>query len=167
MKEYREKGKLVWVAPGALYYDLEQVEWLLPQLEDLRVGNYPPEPRNSGYVGIQQRITERAPFEIACQIAAEIDLRLDRTWPDNDLVERKYCKGLSETEIAKKVHKDEFEVYKRIRSAVSYIASGSIPRWIDTEDRRGISYREWVRSRTRYRLKAKCMRLHTRNLTNH
>lgn len=162
MKEYREKGKLIWVAPGAVYFNLEQIEWLLPQLVSLREGNYPPEPRDSGYVGIQRRITERAPFELVCQIAAEIDIRLARTGLDHYLLEDKYCKGLSELEIAKNLYMDEFEVYKRIRSAVSYIASGKNPRWIDTEDRKGMTYRQWVRSRTRYRLKAKGMRLHTK-----
>jgi len=162
VKEYREKGRLIWVALGAVHYDLEQVEWLLPQLKDLREGNYPSEPRETGYVGIQQRITERAPFEVVCQIAAEIDIRLARTGLDHYLVEDKYCKGLSESEIAQNLYMDEFEVYKRIRSVVTYIASGSIPRWITTEKRKGISYREWVRSRTRYRFKAKCMRLHTK-----
>jgi len=161
VKEYREKGKLVWVAPGAVYFNLEQVEWLLPQLERLREGLYTPEP-SGGYIDIQQRITERAPYELVCQIAAEIDLRLVRTGLDRYLVEDKYCKGLSELEIAKNLYMDEFEVYKRIRSVVTYIASGKDPMWISTKDRNGMTYRQWVRSRTRYRLKAKCMRLHTK-----
>lgn len=155
MKEYRDKGKLIWVAPGAVHYSLEHVEWLLPQLRSLREGNYPPEPKDSGYVDVQQRITERAPFEIVCQVAAEIDIRLARTGLDRYLVEEEYCKGLSELEIAQMLHMDDFEVYKRIRSAVSYIASGPIPRWIATGKRKGVSYREWVNNRRRQWLKHK------------
>lgn len=157
MKEYREKEKLIWVNPNVVWYNLEQVEWLLPQLEDLREGLYPLEP-SGGYVDIRQRITGRASFEIVCQVAAEIDIRLGWTWPDNDLVEMKYCVKFSEAEIAKRVHKDEFEVYKRIRSAVSYIASGKDPRWIDTDKRRGISYRDWVNNRRRQWLKERSTR---------
>lgn len=147
MKEYREKDKLIWVAPGAVYFNLEQIEWLLPQLKDLREGTYPLEP-TGGYVDSpDKQRTFRAPFEIATLIAAEIDIRLARTGLDRYLVEEKYCKGLSELEIAQSLHMDEDNVYKRISSAVSYIASGKDPRWVDTEKRRGISYREWVRSR--------------------
>ena len=93
MKEYREKGVLVWVNPNVVWYDLEQVEWLLPQLPDMREGLYPLEP-SGGYVDVQQRITERASFEIVCQVAAEIDIRLARTGLDRYLVEERYCKGL-------------------------------------------------------------------------
>ena len=153
MGEYRENDKLVWVAPNSIHYSLEHIEWLLPQLISLREGRYPPEPRDSGYVGIQRRITERAPYELICQIAAEIDIRLARTWPDCDLVEMKYCHGYTEAEIASRLYRDEFEIYKRIRSAITYIASGPVPRWITTEKRKGITYQEWVNNRRRQWLK--------------
>lgn len=153
MREYREKGKLIWVNPSAVHYDREQVEWLLPHLRDLREGYYPPEPRDSGYVEIQHRITEHAPYEMACGIAGDIDIRLARTGLDRYLVEEKYCNGLSEQEITEKLYMDEAEVYRRIASAVSYIASGILPRWIDTHKRRGLTYREWVNNRRRQWMK--------------
>jgi len=156
MKFYYDKeGKLIWAAPGAVYFNLEQVEWLLPQLKSLREGFYLPEP-SSGYTdcfSIQH--SHRAPFEKAVLIAAEIDIRLAHTGLDRYLVEDKHCRGLSESEIAKSLTMSELEVYKRIRSAVSYIASGRIPRWIDTEKRKGILYRDWVRNRRRQWFKPK------------
>jgi len=169
MRQYDKQGKLIWVAPGALHYDLEDVEFLLPYLEDLREGNYPVEPRNSGYEGgVGKKQRHCAPFERACLVAAEVDIRLAKTGLDRYLVEDKYCNGISETELAKKLGFDELEIGNRIRSAVKYIASGKCPRWFDCyecqlkcwrkkkeKERKGVSYKEWVGHRQKQWAKVK------------
>jgi hypothetical protein len=144
MKLHREGTKLIWIDPNVIWYDLEQVEWLLPQLYRMREGKYPLEP-GGGYVDIQQRISSHAPFEIICQVAAELDIRLAHTGYDRYLLEDSYCKGMDDEDIAHKVGKDVWEVRKRILSAKKYIASGNVPRWITTPRRKGISYEHWVR----------------------
>ena len=91
MQSYYDKDELIWVAPGAVRYDIEQVEFLLPWLENMRAGNYPPEPVG-GYVGgSRSRSSHRASYEAICQVAAELDSRLARTRLDRYLVEDYYC----------------------------------------------------------------------------
>lgn len=154
MKEYRDdKGNLIWVTPGAVLNGVERTEWVLWYLDYLREGYYPQEP--SSYIGGSHKKLARCPFEGAVLLSAEINRRLKRTGLDRLLVEEKYCKQLSESQIAQSLYMDEEVVYKRIRSAVSYIASGEVPRWINTEDRKGIDYREWVNNRRRQWLKHK------------
>lgn len=168
MQSYYDKGEFIWIAPGAVRYDMEQVIFLLPWLEHLREGSYPPEPVG-GYVGgSRSGIKHRASYEAVCQVAAEIDERLRRVGMDRFLVEQAYC-HLPETGIndwdkviemlAVMVFMPTWEVRRRIRSAVSYIASGPCPRWLNCLDcpsyascrrkkRVGMTYGEWKRSRS-------------------
>jgi hypothetical protein len=154
LKEYYEKGRLVWVSPGAVTFDREQTELLLPSLFEMQEGIYPAEP-SGGYVEIRRPgIGHHAPFETAAQIAAELDCRLARTGLDRYLVEDYYCRNVSERELARRLQMSDWQVLRRIRSAVAYIASGPCPRWLNCLDcpkypscrrkkRVGITYREW------------------------
>ena len=173
MKEIYEKGRLAWVAPGAVRYTLEHIELLLPWLYDMREGAYPPEPSGSYTGGKRSGLSHHAPYEAACLVAAEMDRRLAQTGLDRYLVEDYYCQSLTVDEIARKLGLDDYQVMRRIRSAVSYIASGSCPRWLNCidcgdytrcrrEKRVGISYRDWVRHRRRQWFKAKVPQVRTK-----
>jgi len=163
MLRYYDKGELIWVAPGAIRYDAVDIDFLLDWLSEMREGVYPAEP-TGGYVeGKRAGIASRAYYEAACQVAAEIDRRLARTGLDRYLVEEFYCRdwlGLSEDEILDvitgHVGIEKSELQRRLRSAVSYIASGTCPRWLHCIDcpeyqncrkknkgRVGITYRQW------------------------
>lgn len=90
MKEYRDKsGNLEWVSPGAVTFTREQVLWLLPLLPDLIKGEYPPEPIDSGYIDVpigKRGLKCRAAFENPCLIAAELEMRLEKTGVDGKLL---------------------------------------------------------------------------------
>jgi len=160
MREYYEHGRLVWVAPGAVQYTLEHLELLLPWLYHLREGAYPAEPSGS-YTGSKRSgLNPHAPYEGVCQVAAEIDRRLAQTGLDRYLVEDYYCKDIPAEELAKQVSLDTARVMSRIKNAVSYIASGPCPRWLDCSacyrfsgcqkkklGRRRTTYRDWCRYR--------------------
>jgi hypothetical protein len=159
MRRYYETVKrittLIWVAPGAVRYDREDIDFLLPWLFEMREGAYPAEPE-SGYVGGGKRagISSHAFYEAACQVAAEIDNRLARVGMDRYLVEEFYCHNLTEEDLAIRLFMPTWEIRRKIKSAVAYIASGSCPRWLNCIDckkyqscrrkkRVGITYRQW------------------------
>jgi len=169
MLRHYHKGELIWVAPGAVRYDAEDLELILPWFRYMLEGAYPLEPTGGYIEGKRTGITSRAYYEAACQVAAEIDRRLARTGLDRYLLESYYCndwRGYTYDEIitaiASRVDKDRQDVKRRIRSAFSYIASGSCPRWLHCIDcpeyqtcrkknkgRVGQTYRQWRRSKSR------------------
>jgi len=155
MRRRYEKGQLVWVAPGAVRYDREDIDLLLPCLLEMREGAYPAEP-SGGYVeGNRAGVSSHAFYEAACQVAAEIDSRLARCGLDRYLVEDSLCRGIEAEDLAPRLDMAPWEVRRRINSAVSYIASGPCPRWLNCIDcprysscrrkkRVGVTYRDWV-----------------------
>lgn len=155
---------LAWVAPGAVRYDARDLDLLLPWLHEMREGAYPVEP-SGGYIeGTRAGRSSKAYYEAACQVAERIDSRLSRTGLDRELVEKHYCQDFTDGQIASWYGMDTEDVRRRIRSAVSYIASGTCPRWLDcidcpehekcrnkkhpprkfTKQPVGINYRQWV-----------------------
>jgi len=166
LKERYEQGNLVWVAPGAVRYTPEHVDFLLPWLLHLREGTGPHEP-SGGYAGKSKTSrSHRAHFEAWAQVAAELDLRLSATGLDRYLVEDAICRQIPVAELARRLGMDEWEVGRRIRSAVSYISSGPCPRWLNCIDcpkyskcrrkkRAGLTYADWKRHRRRNWSKAK------------
>jgi len=160
MKRRYEKGQLVWVAPGSVRYDGEDIDLLLPWLLEMRAGSYPVEP-SGGYVeGKRAGLSHHAFYEAGCQVAAEIDLRLARCGLDRYLVEDNICRAIPEEDLARRLDMPVWEIRRRIRSAVSYIASGPCPRWLNCVDcakyrtcrrkkRVGIIYRDWTRYKNR------------------
>ena len=168
MKKYWEKGTLVWVAPGSVTFNRDEIDLLLPWLDDMREGAYPAEPA-SGYADGKRKGNTRAHYAAACEVAAELNHRLARCGLDRYLVEDCVCRGLLPSDLSRKLGLPEWEINRRIRSVISYIASGPCPRWLDCIDcpdygkcrnrahppRKfekqpvGVSYRGWVRSRSR------------------
>ena len=151
---------LAWVAPGSVRYNQEDISFLLPWLIAMRGGVYPAEPSGGYLEGKRTGISSHAFYEAACQVAAEIDSRLARTGADHYLVIDFYCNKLTDEDIAIKIFMPTREVRRRIKSAVSYIASGTCPRWLNCVDcvkyqtcrrkkRVGVTYREWTRYKNR------------------
>lgn len=161
-----EKGRLIWVAPGAVRYTREEIDLLLPWLEEMREGAYPSEP-SGGYVeGQPFRRSQHAYYEAACQVAGEIDTRLGHLYStsrpglDRYLVEQFCIHNVSDEELAIRLFIPTKEVRRRINSGLSYISSGPCPRWLNCiychlyktchkkiKGRPGVSYKEWVEHR--------------------
>ncbi len=128
-----------------IHYTEEQFRWLLCWKSLLEQGEYPQNPKETGYtdVPIGSGSSEHAPFEKAIMISAEMNERLSMIKQDRYLVEDKYCAGLNYSDIARKIKVDEDDVFRLIESALVYIASGTVRRWQDTEKRKGMSYKDW------------------------
>ncbi len=134
--------------------------FLLTYLNLLRAGRYPPDPKESGYtdVRVSGRGGHTAYFTRPVELATEIDSRLARTGTDREIVEKAYCSGLQDEDIARYYYMEIIEIHKRIKSVISYISSGPCPRWLNCIDcekyekcshhkHRGMTYKEWRRSR--------------------
>lgn len=123
---------------------------MLPWLISIRDGNWPPDPRFTGYTdapGVTKTRSHRAPYEAACQIAAELDERIKACGQDGEMLHVYYCYGLELPRIAKLVKMDEGQVMRRIKRALRYIASGPDRRWHDTPKRKALTYQEFVSHR--------------------
>ena len=163
-----EAGVLIWLSPSAIRFDRDDMEYLLPWLEDMRCGRYPTDPLTDLSEGFRVLIT-RAYYEQACEISAEIDMRLAKTGMDKYLVEQYYQMNstMDLTEdyildiISSEINKDGQWVKKRIGLAVGYISSGECQRWLNCIDclcyskcrkkkkgRLGKTYEEWIQSRS-------------------
>ncbi len=149
-----------WYAPSEINYDLDSIAWLLQYAGMLREGRWPPECKESGYTGNPVSISYHAPFELTCQIIAEVDRRLAMCGLDRELVEKYYTDGIDENELSKRYHMDVWEVFRCINRAVNYISSGKCPRWMPCDNcvqrekcrkrksRKIYTYRAWNRSRS-------------------
>ena len=71
-----------WWHPREIYFGREQCIWIIAEVFPLGQGNWPINPKGSGYVDEpigQKSHRQRAPFETPCQITAEIMARLETT----------------------------------------------------------------------------------------
>ncbi len=153
-------GKIIWISSGSLNYTREHNEWILWYLQDLRAGKYPLRLSETGYTGGGSRAQcSVAPFERACDVAAELDRRLSQTGLDRILVEMKYIYRMEPDAIARYFGLETEYVERHIESAVSYISSGDCPRWLGCQEcgefkscrkgkrgkRAAVGYGEWRR----------------------
>jgi hypothetical protein len=144
-----EKGFAIWWPANEISYRLDQVYFLLEHVNTLRDGKYPPDPGETGYnnAGWKASRNTKANFITPAEIIAELDRRLLRCGMDWYLVNDHYEDGLTVEEIAKLHHLDYDETWNCIQRAIAYCASGPVPRWVDTEKRKGIEYINWQQHR--------------------
>jgi len=137
-----------WYRANEIKFTRQQVIWIIENLHLLREGIYPPDPRDSGYTEAPHtrkgRASRSAPFERACDIAAEIEVRLRQTGLDGFLLEAVHCWGKDEAELAAVLGMRLETVFKRANNALRYIAG-----W----RRKAYGYKEFVGHR---RVTARC-----------
>ncbi len=140
-----EKSGIIWWEPGEIRYRRDHVMFILEHLNTFMDGRYPPDPGQTGYsnAGWKSSINTKAPFITAAEIFAELDRRLLRCGLDWYLVHDHYERGLIVEDIATLHHMDYEDVWNRIQRAITYVSSGPVPRWIDTEKRKGLDYEQW------------------------
>ncbi len=132
-----------WYSPHSIKFTKPQVRWLIPRLQQLRNGEYSPDPRESGYTdqGIQGRqFRAGAAFETPAGIAAELDVRIQRAGLDGLLLELLYTVEPDDElfylqHLAMSLNEDIPRITKRIKNALDYI-SGS--------GRKQRTYREFI-----------------------
>jgi hypothetical protein len=141
---------LAYVSPGDVRYTPEDISLLFPWLLEMREGVGPAEP-GAEKAGGRSGNEDHAHYEAWCKVAAEIDLRLERTHEDR-LITESFLKSLDENtrhlerpetleeydaaigQIAKEIHRTPAYVKRAIQSVLSYIASGPCPRWLNCID---------------------------------
>ncbi len=97
---------------------------MLNNVSLLREGEWPPEPKDSGYIDspISKRAVKgEAPFIKPASVIAELDIRLENTRTDGLMLEAHYGWGKSSESLAKHLRITEGDVSRRMESALSFI----------------------------------------------
>lgn len=132
-----------WYSYSGFKFSREQMKWALANIDTLRNGQWPPEHKESGYVGKshKKQVSHEGNFVKAACIAAEIDLRLTKAGLDGLLLELLYINEPSDEmfviqHIAYALREDTEEVRKRIKNALTYVSG---------KERHKRSYSQWLR----------------------
>ena len=121
-----------WFKPGEIYFTKEQCIFIIVELVIGKIDTWPTNPAGSGYTDAQwSKKSKRRPgayFETACQIRAEVEVRLRRTNTDGKL-------------LVAEIRAGETYLSEESKSALNYVSG-----W----RRRRMPYLSWLRQR-RYR----------------
>jgi len=87
-----------YYTPGMVSYCRPQMMWLIEWLPVIEDGDWPPDPKETGYTepAVQTTRSSRAHFENAAQVAAEVTARLARTGKDGETLVHLIQSGLSD-----------------------------------------------------------------------
>lgn len=144
-----------WYSPHSITFTKDQVKFLIPHLPMLRTGDYPRNPKESGYTDADVKARQfkaGARWETAAGIAAELDIRIQRAGCKGDrihdglLMEMLYS-AATDDEVFIINHMAEShgisakEIYQRIRNAL-YFVSGS--------GRKATKYSDYVKDGHKY-----------------
>lgn len=122
----------VWFAPREITFDRSQIPFLLVNLQLLREGYYPPDPRPTGYIDTRMPRKrkgqhKKAYFERPVELATEVDARLEKAGLDGLMLEFVFS---SETKnmlylighLANMLRTDIAGVKRRIEIALKFIS---------------------------------------------
>jgi len=109
-----------WYSPRDIIFTREQNIWLLNNLELISSGRWPADPRPTGYTGGSKGKSQRAPFEVPCQISGELLVRVETTGRDGLMLLAYYRDNWELERIAKLVQCDESQVQRKINSSLWY-----------------------------------------------
>ncbi len=132
-------GLPVWIPPNKVVYSrLQMILFLLPNLFELREGEYPSEPdeyycvlpqlgevyrKRSNYEEprIKKKKSNKAPFIIAAEIAAEVDKRLSMT-PCGHWLIAHYTDGYGVDQIAATSRLSPTTIENEIKTTLKYVS---------------------------------------------
>jgi len=110
-----------WFAPYEIHFTLEQVEWIMENMEELMAGVWPPEPTSyTDPVAQQHHATQHASFEKTIEVAGEVNARLENAGQDGAMCKMMYVYGEDIATIAKYWHLGNTMTEKRIDRALHY-----------------------------------------------
>ena len=92
----------VYYKPSEIRFSRPQMLWLIEWLPVLEVGEYPKDPKDSGYTEsphVQTSHSSHAPFETAAQIYAEVTDRLKSTGESGEVLVHEVQHGLDVYEL--------------------------------------------------------------------
>ena len=123
--------------PGAIRWTREQCLWILMNSEHFKNGHYPPEHKETGYLGGKGRTRgHHGPHETPGMIWGELQVRISRTNNDGYFMESVYSSEnqLAEMDrIARAFQIDINEVSMRVEKALKYV-TGWCRRWKKCSD---------------------------------
>ncbi len=124
-----------WYSPGQIRYLRDDIIWMIAAVLPLEAGEWPPEPKETGYTG-GHKVSHSAPFENPAVVRSEVKERLKMTKDD----------GVT---LVWEIQKGGIEYYELLcpaaKRALNYISSG--PKRRRTKEGRLITYAEWKRDR--------------------
>lgn len=126
--------------PREISYSRPQLEWLLPVLDELKEGIYPPDPRDTGYnidAGIRGSPSGHAPYETAAMIAGEVEARLNQC-PDKlrEMMLAYYKDGWPLDRLARLTGNADWWIHRNIKRGMRYITG---------RRRMSCTFSEWYR----------------------
>ena len=112
-----------WYLPREIVFNKDQMKWIIEHLPELREGQWPVNPRATGYVDESTKTRKRsAYFETPCQIASEADSRMGKCGLDGLMIEALYCWGEDNDKLCRYFKIDEDELMARCRRVLNYIS---------------------------------------------
>ncbi len=122
-----------WYSPQAVTrYTREQVKWLIPLLPSIRVGIFPHDPKETGYIssGGKPEYKPGAAFEKIVGIVADLDMRIEKAGADGLMMEFLYAfepadESFIIEHIAQCLNMGTREVAQRIRNALYYVSGAN------------------------------------------
>jgi len=136
-----------WYGPQDITFSRAQMLYFIKNWTSLYDGIWPLDPVGSGYIDVLRRRGKgnpaKSPFAIACEMASEIDIRLNKCGFDGMLVKPHYCLNESMERLAKFAHCSPERIKQKINDVLDYV-SGEWPK------RR--SYKEFVDHRKNIRV---------------
>ena len=122
-----------WYSPHSVSrFTKPMVRWLVPLLPLLRNGEYPPNPKETGYIKASGKphIKASAKFETPAGIAAELDKRIQHAGIDGLMMEFLYASDPDDESfkiehMAQCMNMDTGEVSQRIRDAMFFVSGGN------------------------------------------
>ena len=120
-----------WHSPQEIVFTEEQIVWLLsPQNWDMiQSGEWPPEGKETGYVGKSSSRNHKGPFETAIQVSAELKVRLEYAGNYGVVLMELHHEGLNEWEIATR-HNILVSSVERYKNWGYHLVTGRDRRWM-------------------------------------
>ena len=131
-----------WYAPSEIIPTVYQLEtFILPNLDDLRIGVWPEDYRETGYQddGRRSNVIARAAFVDAAELSAEIDDRMS-VIVDSIALILYYTARWPVERIAQSLHYDELDLWREMKLMLKYIAG---------RNRKKQTYPQWKADRRR------------------
>lgn len=89
-----------WYSPAEIRYTRDHNVFIILNLEDMSIGRWPPDPKETGYSDTQRRgISKHAHFEKACICSADVSYRLEFTKADGKTLKVQVQGGITDYEL--------------------------------------------------------------------
>ena len=116
----------IYYKPNEIIFTKVQVLWLLQHLAEFAPDGWPPECKETGYIGSKTTRRHRAPFESPAGIWGELRERIEKAGQDGLWLEIAYCRSNYTVQeearhIANALRLDQRTIERRVESALKYV----------------------------------------------